>query len=306
MMKGTTIGLVGIVSYYGCFHDPHVVSSFTLSPKIRYKGFVRNSMRFLAEENGDNVSSEKENKSIVTKYNLGIGKHRPVSDVSSSSKKSPRSKRKSQTRTFSVNKDLETSETLAKALWDKEHYDRDTENILECESEDCIEEQNKPIHFATIHDNELRVSHDENDIGKDGPIDIDLGEVAATAAAVSSGVKVDSLSSSFSGDKVWDAMRMEARKEAEREPLLVSFLFSSILNHDSLESALAFHLANRLASPSMISTQIMSLCLEAFNNSPQLRDYLRADIMAVRERDPACTCLPDVFLYFKGFHALQT
>ena len=27
---------------------------------------------------------------------------------------------------------------------------------------------------------------------------------------------------------------------------------------------------------------------------------------AVRDRDPACTCLPDVFLYFKGFHALQT
>ena len=32
----------------------------------------------------------------------------------------------------------------------------------------------------------------------------------------------------------------------------------------------------------------------------------RADILAVRDRDPACTCLPDVFLYFKGFHALQT
>jgi len=26
----------------------------------------------------------------------------------------------------------------------------------------------------------------------------------------------------------------------------------------------------------------------------------------VRDRDPACTGLPDVFLYFKGFHALQT
>lgn len=35
---------------------------------------------------------------------------------------------------------------------------------------------------------------------------------------------------------------------------------------------------------------------------------LRRSILcqAVRDRDPACTCLPDVFLYFKGFHALQT
>ena len=112
--------------------------------------------------------------------------------------------------------------------------------------------------------------------------------------------------SSCSDEKVWDMMRYEARREADREFLLVSFLFSSILNHDSLESALAFHLANRLASPSMISTQIMSLCLEAFDNSHETRESMRADIMAVRERDPACTCLPDVFLYFKGFHALQT
>ena len=110
-------------------------------------------------------------------------------------------------------------------------------------------------------------------------------------------------------DLVWDLMRMEARREAEREPLLVSFLFSTILNHPTLESALAFHLANRLSSPAMISTQIQSIIMEAFTNNDQslnVRKSLRADILAVRDRDPACTCLPDVFLYFKGFHALQT
>jgi serine O-acetyltransferase len=101
-------------------------------------------------------------------------------------------------------------------------------------------------------------------------------------------------------------MQVEARREAEREPLLVSFLHSTILNHYSLESALAFHLANRLSSPAMISTQVMSLIREALDESPVFRRSLRADIMAVRDRDPACTCLPDVFLYFKGFHALQT
>ena len=107
-------------------------------------------------------------------------------------------------------------------------------------------------------------------------------------------------------DLVWDLLRNDAIREAEREPLLVSFLYSSILNHQSLESALAFHLANRLASPSMISTQIMSLILEALRESPTFGKYLRADLIAVRDRDPACTCLPDVFLHFKGFHALQS
>lgn len=107
-------------------------------------------------------------------------------------------------------------------------------------------------------------------------------------------------------DAVWDLMRWEAFQEAKREPLLVSFLYSSILNHKHLESSLAFLLANRLSSPAMISTQIQSLILEALETDKTIGRKLRADIMAVRDRDPACTCLPDVFLYFKGFHALQT
>jgi len=107
-------------------------------------------------------------------------------------------------------------------------------------------------------------------------------------------------------DHVWTLLRHEAQREAQREPLLVSFLYSTILNHPNLESALAFHLANRLSSPSMMSTQIMSLIMEALDTSPTFRRDLRRDIMAVRDRDPACTCLPDVFLHFKGFHALQT
>ena len=86
----------------------------------------------------------------------------------------------------------------------------------------------------------------------------------------------------------------------------MSFLFSSILNHETMESALAFHMANRLKSPSMLSTQIQAVFLEALEESPDFKASLRRDIKAVMERDPACTCLPDVFLYFKGFHALQT
>mmetsp|Transcript_5174 Transcript_5174/g.9846 ORF Transcript_5174/g.9846 Transcript_5174/m.9846 type:complete len:559 (-) Transcript_5174:77-1753(-) len=107
-------------------------------------------------------------------------------------------------------------------------------------------------------------------------------------------------------DLVWSLLRQEARIEAEREPLLVSFLYSTILNHATLESALAFHLANRLASPSMDSIQIMNIILDASKYSPNFGRDMRADLIAVRDRDPACTCLPDVFLHFKGFHALQS
>eukprot|EP00563_Minutocellus_polymorphus_P004836 CAMPEP_0181042658 /NCGR_PEP_ID=MMETSP1070-20121207/12274_1 /TAXON_ID=265543 /ORGANISM="Minutocellus polymorphus, Strain NH13" /LENGTH=653 /DNA_ID=CAMNT_0023120899 /DNA_START=119 /DNA_END=2080 /DNA_ORIENTATION=+ len=107
-------------------------------------------------------------------------------------------------------------------------------------------------------------------------------------------------------DLVWDLMRYEANEEAIREPILVSFLHSTILNHPTLESALAFHLANKLSAPAMIATQIMTLMKEALDASFTFRRSLRADILAVRDRDPACEHLPDVFLYFKGFHSLES
>ena len=107
-------------------------------------------------------------------------------------------------------------------------------------------------------------------------------------------------------DLVWDLMRYEANQEAIREPILVSFLYSTILNHPTLESALAFHLANKLSAPAMIATQINDLMKEALGASITFRRSLRADILAVRDRDPACEHLPDVFLYFKGFHSLQS
>jgi serine O-acetyltransferase len=56
----------------------------------------------------------------------------------------------------------------------------------------------------------------------------------------------------------------------------------------------------------MDSIQIMNIILDAMDESKDFSRSMRADIMAVRDRDPACTCLPDVFLHFKGFHALQS
>ena len=74
----------------------------------------------------------------------------------------------------------------------------------------------------------------------------------------------------------------------------------------SLESAVSYHLSNRLASASMISTTLQSLFREAFSSDPEICSSIRRDILAVSSRDPACTGLPDVVLYFKGFHALVT
>jgi serine O-acetyltransferase len=86
-----------------------------------------------------------------------------------------------------------------------------------------------------------------------------------------------------SKDIVWDLMRWEAYQEAQREPLLVSFLYSSILNHKSLESSLAFLLANKLSSAAMISTQVQSLILDALYKDRSIGRAIRADIMVSQQ-----------------------
>ena len=45
--------------------------------------------------------------------------------------------------------------------------------------------------------------------------------------------------------QTWDKIRAEALSLVNEEPMLASFFHSTILNHDSLRSALSFQLANK-------------------------------------------------------------
>jgi len=105
---------------------------------------------------------------------------------------------------------------------------------------------------------------------------------------------------------VWTRIRAEAKEQADNEPILASFIHATILNHSSLEAALSFHLANKLDSPTASSLLLREVILDAFNSDTCIPWALRADLLAVEERDSACTELSVPFLYFKGFHALQT
>lgn len=73
----------------------------------------------------------------------------------------------------------------------------------------------------------------------------------------------------------------------------------------SLERALAFHLSNKLSNPTLLSTQLFTLIVDIFTSSPAIRTAIRADLRAVRTKDPACTSYTHCLLYFKGFLACQ-
>ena len=112
--------------------------------------------------------------------------------------------------------------------------------------------------------------------------------------------------SSTTTDPMWQRIREEAAKQASEEPILASFLHATILNHTRLELALSFHLASQLATPDVSSLLLRKVIMEAFESDASIQTAVRADLQAVEDRDSACHELYIPFLYFKGFHALQT
>lgn len=104
---------------------------------------------------------------------------------------------------------------------------------------------------------------------------------------------------------VWQCIRDEVTSEIENEPLLASFFHATILKHKSMESALSFHLANKLDSPAMSALLLREVIEEALSKDRNIIRAVAYDLIAVRDRDSACDSLSVPFLYFKGFHALQ-
>ncbi len=107
-------------------------------------------------------------------------------------------------------------------------------------------------------------------------------------------------------DPIWDSMREEARAAAEQDPLLAAFLYSTIINHRSLEECVIYRICERLDHPDMQAILLRQTFEEMLADWPEWGAILRVDIQAVYDRDPACLRFLEPVLYFKGFHALQT
>ncbi|KAB2854104.1 MAG: serine O-acetyltransferase [Bauldia sp.] len=107
-------------------------------------------------------------------------------------------------------------------------------------------------------------------------------------------------------DPVWARIRAEAEEVVRREPEIATFLYSSILHHDTLEGAVVNRLAERLDHPDVSAELIRQAYADALDDDPSLGEVFRADIVATIDRDPAADRFLEPVLYFKGFHAIQT
>lgn len=101
-------------------------------------------------------------------------------------------------------------------------------------------------------------------------------------------------------------MRAEATEAAAGEPVLASYFHNTVLRHKSLDDALSYQLASVLDHNALTATALQEVIAAALKSDPAISRCMRADISAWYDRDPACDQYLTPFLYFKGFHALQS
>lgn len=107
-------------------------------------------------------------------------------------------------------------------------------------------------------------------------------------------------------DPAWHRLLEEAEELCKQEPVLASFVYSTVTNQDSLELAVCHRLAQRLHQAEVDMGQLSKTFEDLLDDKPEMGDAFRADLAAVFDRDPACNRLIEPLLHFKGFHALQT
>src|SRR5262249_15608666 len=107
-------------------------------------------------------------------------------------------------------------------------------------------------------------------------------------------------------DPVWARIRAEAEEVVRREPELATFIYSTILHHDTREADVIQRLSERPHRPEVSAELIRQPYEDALEADPAIGIAFRADIVATFDRDPATDRFLEPVLYFKGFHAIQT
>ncbi|MBE7450114.1 MAG: serine O-acetyltransferase [Kofleriaceae bacterium] len=105
---------------------------------------------------------------------------------------------------------------------------------------------------------------------------------------------------------MWDRIRREAHEIVASEPALASYVYASVLSHDSLEHVVIHRVAQGVDHPEVRADLVRRTFEQALAAEPALREMFEADLAAVFERDPASGRVIQALLYFKGFAAIQT
>jgi serine O-acetyltransferase len=107
-------------------------------------------------------------------------------------------------------------------------------------------------------------------------------------------------------DPIFARILVEAENIVRAEPEMAGFIYSTLINQKRLEEAIIHRLASRLDHNHIPGALLEQIFTEELSRDPSIGEAMRADLMAVADRDPACGRLLEPVLYFKGYHAIQT
>ncbi|KFK35549.1 hypothetical protein AALP_AA4G005100 [Arabis alpina] len=106
-------------------------------------------------------------------------------------------------------------------------------------------------------------------------------------------------------EDIWLKMQQEAKSDIEQEPILSNYYYTSITSHQSLHSALSNILSIKLSTLTLPTTTLHELFINVLQQNQEIIESTKQDLLAVKERDPACLTYVHCFLNFKGFLAIQ-
>jgi len=110
----------------------------------------------------------------------------------------------------------------------------------------------------------------------------------------------------INADKIWESIRAEATAIAACEPTLSNLLDETILSRTDIFDSISLRLARKLGRHAMGEVQIYQIFQEAFEKDESMRENVIKDIVAIKDRDPACASYINPLLYFKGFQSITT
>lgn len=107
------------------------------------------------------------------------------------------------------------------------------------------------------------------------------------------------------GRDTWTIVREEAVSAVEHDRVMCEIIRDTVLLHETFSDALAHRLARKLADYALSIDSLEGIFCEAFGADPDIETAALTDLLAVRDRDPACPDLLTPFLFFKGYQAIQ-
>ncbi len=106
-------------------------------------------------------------------------------------------------------------------------------------------------------------------------------------------------------NRIWIKLHEEATRLVETEPLLASYVYACILNHNSLGASLRYLLPNKLADAVMPAMAVRELFEAAYAQAPDMIVNAVHDMQAVYDRDAATNSYLPILLFLKGYQSIQ-